>query len=222
MAAFSCPLLACEPEERADFYMGDDTVSAVERTPGTVMPLTPSQGTYPLGPYGSNNPEVGETLADLAFFGFHRLGYSKELISEGDYGETSFSDYRDSGANYLLIHVAAAWCSSCLLGAIDLQAAASEIVAGGGELLELIVDGQGVGVDPTKNELELWAEYGGLRFTTSGPGADQTREVFPEREHVYIVDLQSMKVVWTEEGLYNNPSVAQLGIEQLLGTYLPR
>jgi hypothetical protein len=222
----AAPLLAaallqwsCASEERADFYV-NEAPREVRESSATTGDLQPITADYPEGPYGSNNPVVGDTLEDLKFFGFHRLGMSDQLVSEADYGETSFSDYRDAGVEYLLIHVASAWCSSCLLGAVDLQFAADQVVAVGGELLELVVDGQGVGVDPNKEELELWIDYGGLQFTTTGPGQDQTRAVFPEREHVYIVDLKTMKVVWTGEGLYNNPSVAQLGLEQLLGKYL--
>jgi hypothetical protein len=211
--------LGCQSEdERADYY----AVEGLSQRPtgGSQVVEVPSKTEYPAGPYATANPRAGDTLEDLTFYGFHRIGAGDNLVSESDYGEFSFSDYRESGAEYLLIHVAAAWCSSCLLGAIDLQFAASQVVAAGGELLELVIDGQGVGVDPLKEELELWAEYGGLTFSTSGPGRDKTRQVFPDREHVYVIDLDTMQVVWTDQGLYNNPSVAQLGLEQLLGDYL--
>jgi hypothetical protein len=107
----------CGAEERADFYDGKGVSPSSTDNSSAAAPLTPSLNEYPEGPYGKNNPDVGDTLENLTFFGFHRLGASQDLISKAEYNEFSFTDYRESGADYLLIHVAAAWCSSCLLGA---------------------------------------------------------------------------------------------------------
>jgi hypothetical protein len=40
--------------------------------------------------------------------------------------------------------------------------------------------------------------------------------VFPSREYVYIIELETMRVVWAEQALFVDPSITELGIDAYL------
>lgn len=174
---------------------------------------------YPEGPYGEADPEVGDTLEDLRFDGFISPVDGK-LANRREVESTSFSELRKTGKRYAVIHVSALWCESCTLGALDLSEHAQTVMARDGVILELLVDGSASGFDPTFRELDQWVEMGGLEITTVAPGDDRVREVFPSREHAYIVELETMKVVWKHSGLFERPSTVERAVSALLGQYL--
>lgn len=172
---------------------------------------------YPPGPYGSGNPKVGDVVEDLAWQGFARLGDGR-LASEGPLQNLQLSSLRTAGKSYALIHTATVWCPSCRAAADDLAARGEELEAKGAVLIELLLEGQSSQI-PTDAELEAWVQGSDLTVTTVRAADERTAVVFPAREYVYLIDLASMKVVWAERALFSDPSIAALGIEELL-TYL--
>src|SRR5690606_36353555 len=102
------------------------------------------------------------------------------------------------------------WCAACRPEALYLSQYADELMAAGGEVLEILVDGDVIGDDPTTDQLSAWVVSNDLRITTVIPGDDYVREVFPDRDHVYIVDLETMEIIWRAEGPSTNPAVTEI------------
>lgn len=174
---------------------------------------------YPNGPYGEGNPQVGDVIEDLKLQGFVSEA-GGGLATTQPFSETSLARLRDSGARYLLIHTATAWCTSCRAAADDMGLRGEEVLDAGGAVLELLLDGLGTNQDPTEREIAAWIEAHDLSVTTAGPREDRVRKVFPSREYAYIVELGTMTVLWREEGLYASPTVAAVGIDRMLQAYL--
>jgi hypothetical protein len=108
------------------------------------------------------------------------------------------------------------WCPSCRTAADDLSARGDELSNLGALIIELVLESPS-SVDPTPMELSSWALGSDLTVTTVGPGDDRTLLVFPDREYVYIVEMQTMEVVWALEAAFSDPSVTETGIDALLG-----
>lgn len=169
---------------------------------------------YPDGPYAAGNPMVGEVIENLTFEGYPRIGDSI-LSSEGTVQRISLADLRDSDARYALIHTATVWCPSCRTAADDLALRGDELSASGAAIIELVLEG-GYDVLPTDEQLALWIEGSDLTVTTVRPADERTPLVFPSREYVYIVELDTMQVVWAEQALFTDPTITEQGIEALL------
>jgi hypothetical protein len=174
---------------------------------------------YPEGPYGQDNPEVGDIVENLQFDGFISP-VDGTLANHRKVEGISFGDLRKTGKRFAVVHVSAFWCESCTLGALDLSENAKTVMQRDGVILELLVDGSASGADPTFKELDEWVEKGGLEVTTVLPGDDRVREVFPSREYAYIIELATMKVVWRHSGLFEQPSTVERAVDALLSQYL--
>jgi hypothetical protein len=194
----------------ADAPGGDGDISV----PPKPLPASPPPG-YPAGPYGEGNPEEGEVIENLTFFGFPRSG-DGVIVGSGEPASFDLASLRDQGASYALIHTATMWCPSCRTAADDLSARGDELSNLGALIIELVLESPS-SVDPTPMELSSWALGSDLTVTTVGPGDDRTLLVFPDREYVYIVEMQTMEVVWALEAAFSDPSVTESGIDALLG-----
>lgn len=178
----------------------------------------PGSPDYPEGPYGSSNPEVGTVVQDLRFLGYR--GSGDLLEPSEDFEEVSLSELRAESARYLLIHVSALWCATCQAEAAAMSEYTRQVVDAGGAVLELLVDGETLGLDPSQQELDVWILNNDLRMTTMIPGDEDVRRVFPDRDHVYIIDLSTMKVVWHEVGPGLDRATSEIGAEEMLARYL--
>jgi hypothetical protein len=174
---------------------------------------------YPEGPYGTDDPEVGDVVEDLKLLG--HLGVPGEVTEPGaTLDDLTLSEVREGGASHLLVHVSGIWCATCQVEASILSQYSKDIVDAGGATLELVVDGQVLGADPTKEELDVWVELNDLEVTTMGPGDDRLRSVFPTRDMVYIIDLETMTVVWRQDGPQNGRAASETGALEILSGYL--
>ncbi len=173
---------------------------------------------YPAGPYGGNNPQVGDVIQDMSFLGY--LGTGERIEPSSDLSEFSFSSLREGEAQFLLIHVSSLWCGTCRAEAIGMSEYTSQIVDAGGLALEILIDGQTAGLDPSQEELDVWVLNNDLRMTTVLPGDNAVRRVFPDQDFVYIIDLESMEVVWQQEGPSIDPTTTQIGAREILASYL--
>jgi len=200
--------------------------SEVERAPavdpgGAGIPRVGPAGfraEYPGGPYGRKNPRVGDVIEDLRFIGYRGAG--EPITVRGAPDAFSLSDLRKEGSSHLLIHVASFWCAACRPEALYLSQYADELMAAGGEVLEILVDGDVIGDDPTTDQLSAWVVSNDLRITTVIPGDDYVREVFPDRDHVYIVDLETMEIIWRAEGPSTNPAVTEIAAIEMRESWL--
>lgn len=169
---------------------------------------------YPAGPYGQDNPQVGDVIEDLALDGYSRIGDGVVVGSE-PISTIHLSDFRDGEAQYLFIHTATMWCPSCRGAADDLSLEADELSAEGVHFVELVLDGTSTGVSPSNEQLAAWAQGSDLTVTTVREADARTRIVFPAREYVYIVDLKTMEVVWRKQAVFSSPSITEEGLAEL-------
>jgi hypothetical protein len=157
---------------------------------------------------------VGDVLENLTFEGYLRIG-DGTLPSEGSVQEITLAEVRDSGAQYALIHTATVWCPSCRAAADDLALQGDQLSGSGAAIIELVLEG-GYDILPTDSELTLWVQGSDLTVTTVRPADDRTLIVFPSREYVYIVELDTMQVLWAEQALFTDPTITEQGIAALL------
>lgn len=94
------------------------------------------------------------------------------------------------------------------------------MIAAGGAVLELLLDGPRSNTAPTDQELAAWIQAYSLTVTSVRRVDARTREVFADREYAYIVDLSTMQVVWREQGLYATPTIADVAVDKILADYL--
>ena len=92
---------------------------------------------------------------------------------------------------------------------------AEEAAGLGATILELVLDGSHVGMDPSVEELRAWIDAAELGVMTVRAGDDDVRRVFVEREHAFVIELATMKVVWKAAGFYTNTTVADEAINAL-------
>jgi hypothetical protein len=161
-----------------------------------------------------NDPSVGDVVENLTFEGYARIA-DGVLVNEGSIAPLSLSEMRDSGASYALIHTATVWCPSCRTAAADLAAQGDVLSNQGAVLIELLLEGN-TGLLPNDNELNVWVGTSDLTVTTVRPGDARGPLVFPSREYVYLIELESMEVVWAEQALFTDPSITEKGIDALL------
>jgi|GEM_PF-3347738 len=178
-------------------------------------PSVSRSGFYPKGPYGSRNPELGDIVPDVEFEGFVSPPSGGEA-QDGEYGRLSLGEIRKGSEQYLIVHVSALWCSACLIAAEVLSERDDEVQALGGRSIELLMDGAEADYDPSRDELVLWSKTGGLGIPTVMAGEPDTRNVFPTRERVYILDLDTMAVVWRAEGFYSDTTITGEAINALI------
>jgi hypothetical protein len=86
-------------------------------------------------------------------------------------------------------------------------------------VLELLLDGATSRTPPTEAELRAWADAYELPMTTVGPVNERARQVFTDREYAYIVELETMTVVWRHNMLYGNPTIVDQAIDEFLSDF---
>lgn len=89
----------------------------------------------------------------------------------------------------------------------------------GGIVIELLLQGSG-SAPPTEDEVRAWVTTHDLETTTVGAVDARPRVVFADREVAFIIDLDTMTVLWKQSGLYANPSLFVTSIDAMLVDYL--
>ncbi|NRA35557.1 MAG: hypothetical protein HRU17_19690 [Polyangiaceae bacterium] len=164
------------------------------------------------------DPGVGEDVPDLQLRGY--LNRTAEtLANTTPLVNFRLSDLKDQGANYVLVHIATGWCTSCQAAAKDIGLGGTEVVQNGGAVLELLTEGV-AGQLPTDAELDAWITAHDIEVNTAAATDALAGEVFPSRDRAYIINLDDMKVVWTEDGLYADPTIGAVGLDTMLRSFL--
>lgn len=185
---------------------------------GATSPDGLAPGSYPAGPYGENNPGIDDVVENLSFRGLLNLE-PPTSSSSLEVAPLSFQTFRESDARYLLVITSMAWCGSCQVASRQLGADLLERVTAlrdeGGLVAHVLLQGGG-SARPTDAELSNWAQAGNLSISVLGPVDDEAARVFPQREWVFVLRLDTMQVVWREQvSLYATPTTSQLGVAQL-------
>ncbi len=187
--------------------------AAIGGSLGGASPASP--GEYPRGPYGEANPRVGDVIENLTLVGFPRVGRGIVVGSESAQTMT-LAELREGGESHALIHTATMWCMSCRAAADDLGQLGDQLSARGALIIELVLEAPDGSV-PTPAQLGSWAAGSDLTVTTVAPGDDRAATVFPSREYVYIIELETMQVLWAEQAFFVNPTITQTGMDVLEG-----
>lgn len=221
MRAYSLLLLttlaACAESRSVPYYQGSDEGVGELKSVGQSGPsLRPEggapsvqlgRGSYPKGPYGSDDPSPGERLPNLELYGL--LGDGAFRVGrKGELGVIGLDELRKTDHSHLILHVGALWCSSSWRSAADLGRYSAELDAAGGLVIEALVDGQATEVDPSVDDLRAWRETVGAGIPTLSGSDERFRAVFPGYEHAYIIDLDTMVVEWHGSGASPDQSIA--------------
>lgn len=91
-------------------------------------------------------------------------------------------------------------------------------IAAGGVVVEVLHAGASFPGPPTQAEMLAWITTYGLHVTVVQPKDTQTLAELKSREWTYVVDLKTMKIVWTGFGSYDGskPSSVDEGLNQLM------
>lgn len=150
---------------------------------------------YPEGPYGA---QIGDTLPNMEFAGYVTDGPAEGEITEVGYRESfTLQDLRErEGFRYLLLNVAAEWCSGCRVEARQVPALYEDWGPRGGYVLSVITQDSS-GRPATKRTLDSWVASFSLNYTmVHDPQQAVNRNLGPESLPMnVIVDLETMEIL---------------------------
>ena len=183
----------------------------IEDAQPTVTPAGDSA--YPAGPYGVGDPEVGEVIEDLSLRGYFNLDPTVESKNT-ELRDGNLQELRASGMTHMAVVTAATWCGSCRSVARemgnDLQERIAAAAGEGGIVAQMVLD------ITQDSEVVAWAQAADLSTLVLVPGNERALAVFDQREFAYVIDLETMKVVFAEHvGIYTNPSAAVVVMDKL-------
>jgi hypothetical protein len=177
-------------------------------------------GPYPSGPYGV---QVGDVIQDFTWSGY-RDDAADAVATSKTYGTYTLDDARKSGKRYAMINLAEVQCPGCQKSAGEIASGGPGVVQAGGVVIE-VLETSGFVKQPTKAELDAWITKYMLPVTTvkdpDGAGTPSL-DILGPREHAYIVDLTTMKIVQIVPGDYTGIGATSGGkalaaMHQLLG-----
>jgi hypothetical protein len=109
----------------------------------------------------------------------------------------SLDDARKSGAHYAMINLAESLCPGCQTSAGQLEMSGASVVQAGGIVIE-VLETTGFVSQATQTSLQQWIGKYSLPVTTvkdPDNAGTATLNTLGGREHAYIVDLTTMKIV---------------------------
>jgi hypothetical protein len=153
----------------------------------------PDVGAYPSGPYGTT---VGAVIANMTWTGYVDDA-ADALATTKTYGTYSLDDARKSGRRYAMINLAESYCPGCQKSAGEFAADGAAVVKAGGIVIE-VLETTGFTSQASKANLDAWVTKYKLPITTlkdpDGAGTPTLTTLGP-REHAYLVDLTTMKIL---------------------------
>ncbi|HEY8091054.1 MAG TPA: hypothetical protein VIF09_24495 [Polyangiaceae bacterium] len=177
-------------------------------------------GAYPAGPYGT---AVGDTIQDMKWIGYVDDAASA-VATTLPYVSYSLDDARKSGKHYAMINLAESDCPGCQKSAGEMATGAAAVVAAGGVVIE-VLETTGFSA-PAKTDLDAWVNNFMLVNTAvkdlDGTGTPTFNTLGP-RDHAYIIDLTTMKIVdyitgsYSNAGTNNSGALAMTEMHTLLG-----
>jgi hypothetical protein len=169
---------------------------------------------YPTNSCGGPFLNSGETVADVT------LGLGCEQLTGGnprfcELKPVDFNFLYCSGYKYALLDISASWCGACQQEASALPSMTAGWRAKGGIVFSVLAEGQVQGSASTKADLVAWWDQFGTNYPMAIDPSHQLYPAFPGNGLPMnaIIDLSTMKVVYTESG-YGNEFAK---MDQLLG-----
>jgi hypothetical protein len=152
---------------------------------------------------------VGDVIPNMQWIGYVDPTASQVATSE-PYVMYSLDDARKSGAHYAMINLAETICPGCQTSAGQLATDGPSVVQAGGVVIEVLETTDFVG-QATQMSLQQWIGKYNLPVTTvkdpDGTGTP-TFDTLGPREHAYIVDLTTMKILQVIMGDYSGGGAA--------------
>lgn len=169
----------------------DTGVATSESAPD--VPVDTAPGPYPAGPYGVT---VGATIANMHWIGY-RNDAADAVSTTKPYAAYSLDDARLSGKRYAMINLAESLCPGCQKSAGEMADEGAAVNAAGGLVIE-VLETTGFFAQASKGSLDAWVNKYGLPVTVvkdlDGSGTP-TMDALGGREHAYIIDLATMKIL---------------------------
>ncbi len=170
---------------------GDNVVGG-DPSPDAGMNVGP--GGYPAGPYGV---EENQVLQNLTFAGFLTAAPSTDLLQGTYVDAVSLDDLRRiTGYRYLILNVAAEWCTPCKMEAQVLPAKFSRWAERGGLVLGVLTEN--AQVEPaTRERLEAWVRSYQTNYTmVHDPRGEIARVLAPATMPLNLfIDMESMTIL---------------------------
>lgn len=162
---------------------------------------------YPAGPYGGG---VGDTISNMRFHGYVNDHPDEGPVEDGEYLEDyTLQDIRELGDyDYLLINVAAEWCSGCRIEAQRLGGLYTPWANRRGYLMSVITQDDS-GASAQRRHLERWVASYPINYTmVFDPDDAIYDQVGPESLPLnLIIDLRTMeilhRVIGEDFGVFN-------------------
>jgi hypothetical protein len=158
-------------------------------------------GPYPSGPYGTM---VGSILANMTWIGYVDDA-ADAIATTKPYVMYSLDDARKSGKKYLMINLSETFCPGCQKSANEIKTGGAAVVTAGGVLIELL-ETTGFTTQASHTDLDNWVNKYSLPVTSmkdpDGTGTPSLNTLGP-REHAYIVEMPSMKILQIIFGDYS-------------------
>jgi hypothetical protein len=167
-------------------------------------------GAYPAGPYGA---AVGDIIPNMQWIGYVDDDASA-VATTLPYVSYSLDDARKSGKHYAMINLAESDCPGCQKSAGEIASGGAAVVAAGGVVIE-VLETTGFTKQATQASLQAWINKYSLPVTTvkdpDGTGTVTLNTLGP-REHCYIVDLTTMKILQVIMGDYTGVGATSGGL----------
>ncbi len=148
---------------------------------------------YPKGPYGI---AVGDVIADRTWVGYQNPT-ADAVSTTKPYGAYSLGDAHASGKRYALVNLAESLCPGCQKSAKEFNTGAKAVLDVGGLVIE-VLETTGFTKQPAKSDLDAWVNKYALPVTAvkdPDSAGTATLTALGPREHAYIIELATMKIV---------------------------
>ncbi len=151
---------------------------------------TTASGAYPAGPYGT---EVGKVVENGAFRG-HKGGLATPRET---FDLASYYAMRNEGKRYMVLNVAAFWCSPCKEEAKEMQSRIVPNYGPKGVAFLTIVLEDAARKPATDANVDLWIQTYGLTYPVANDDDGYVTQFFDKSAMPLnmIIDLQTMKIV---------------------------
>lgn len=180
----------------------------------TAPPEAVPASEYPAGPYGTGDPAVGDVVENLTLRGYFNLDPSVES-ADTELRDGDMHELRSLGMTHIAVLTAKGWCPTCRTIARNVAGMSdrlSGVANNGGLFVQMLLTGAGTSA-PTDVEIDAWAQAANLTTLVVGPGDDRMNAVFPTRQIGYIIELETMRIVFAED--IPGPSSATTLVDRL-------
>lgn len=173
---------------------------------GPGVPVTPLVETYPPGPYGG---DVGDVVRNYEFEGL--LANAEPEHGEDPYARLSMMDLHRGDRAFALLILAESWCVGSQLTAQEVALEAPRARAAGGEVIEVLLDGD-------RDLTEAWVRDHALPVTTVYPLSPDFETTMGGLEWAILIDLSTQRIVWRDFGstLGQGAPIAVRGVDELV------